>query len=217
MPKETFLNLSDDKRERIINIALEEFAEYDYRTASLSRVVEKAGIAKGSMYQYFENKKDLYLYLVDFVSKKKLEYISKHLNGEFKDFFDMYKKIIFAGAKFGLDYPLYNQIGYNAFKEGSNEEIGSMSTKLLKMSQEYLKGYIAQAQQQGQIRKDIELDMISFIISRLSVDIGDFIADKYNFTYKEIITAKDKLPITDEQLEAVMDDLIKFFRHGLEG
>ena len=85
------------------------------------------------------------------------------------------------------------------------------------MSQEYLKGYVAKAQQEGQIRKDIELDMISFIISRLSVDIGDFIADKYNFTYKEIITSKDKLPITDEQLEAVMDDLIKFFRHGLEG
>ena len=58
MPKQTFFNLPEDKRENLINIAIEEFAENDYQTASISRIVANAGIAKGSFYQYFENKED---------------------------------------------------------------------------------------------------------------------------------------------------------------
>ena len=41
-----------------------EFAEQPYRAASVSRVVSRAGVAKGSMYQYFANKRDLYAWLV---------------------------------------------------------------------------------------------------------------------------------------------------------
>ena len=64
MPKETFFNLPEAKRQRIIDLALAEFAEKDYDTASISRIVSQAGIAKGSFYQYFENKEDLYTYLL---------------------------------------------------------------------------------------------------------------------------------------------------------
>jgi AcrR family transcriptional regulator len=64
MPKPTFLNLPDEKRKRITELALDEFSTYPYRQASLSRIVSRAGIAKGSMYQYFENKLDLYRWLV---------------------------------------------------------------------------------------------------------------------------------------------------------
>lgn len=216
MPKDTFNNLPEDKRQRIIDIAVEEFAIFDYRTSSLSRIVEKAGIAKGSMYQYFESKTDLYIYIVEYVSQKKLEYINKNLNISSRDFYEMYKQMIFVSSKFGLDYPLFSQVGYNAFKESYNEEIGDMSSKLLKMSREYIREFVLKAQEQGQIRTDIELDLIAFIISQLSVDIGDYITDKFNFTYTQMINGQGKLPITDEQLEEVIDDLIKFFKNGLE-
>lgn len=49
MPKQTFLNLSDAKRKAFLEIALEEFANNDYNTASVSKIVEQAGIAKGSV------------------------------------------------------------------------------------------------------------------------------------------------------------------------
>ena len=68
MPSNTFLNLPDDKRERIISAALEEFANNDFRNASITRMVRSLGIAKGSVYQYFKDKKDLYLYLLVFVT-----------------------------------------------------------------------------------------------------------------------------------------------------
>lgn len=57
-------------------IALEEFADRDYDGASVSRVVARAGIAKGSIYQYFIDKKDLYLHLVDEAGRVLLEEIT---------------------------------------------------------------------------------------------------------------------------------------------
>ena len=49
MPKETFQNLPAAKRDRFVAAALDEFAQHDYRTTSLTRIVAAAGIAKGSV------------------------------------------------------------------------------------------------------------------------------------------------------------------------
>ena len=64
MPKQTFFNLPEQKRERIVLCAVEEFAQRGYKQASISRMVDAAGIAKGSFYQYFEDKDDLFVYIV---------------------------------------------------------------------------------------------------------------------------------------------------------
>ena len=51
MPSQTFFNLSEEKREAIVKVALDEFSRFDYSSASISRIVRKTGIAKGSFYQ----------------------------------------------------------------------------------------------------------------------------------------------------------------------
>ena len=71
MPKQTFFNLPEEKRDLIVDLAIEEFSGHDYDLASVSRIVSKANIAKGSFYQYFEDKQDLYFYLLDLASHEK--------------------------------------------------------------------------------------------------------------------------------------------------
>ncbi|XKF67493.1 TetR/AcrR family transcriptional regulator [Virgibacillus necropolis] len=61
----TFHNLDDAKQKRILNAALQEFAENGYERASTNQIVKNAGIGKGMLFYYFNNKKDLYLYLID--------------------------------------------------------------------------------------------------------------------------------------------------------
>ncbi len=63
MPNQTVFNLPDKKRTKISELAIAEFANADYDNASISNIVKQAKIAKGSFYQYFEDKADLYLYL----------------------------------------------------------------------------------------------------------------------------------------------------------
>ncbi|HQN45353.1 MAG TPA: helix-turn-helix domain-containing protein, partial [Anaerolineaceae bacterium] len=60
MPRPTFFNLPDEKRQKILEAAIDEFAERDYESASVSQIVIQAGIPKGSLYQYFVDKSDLH-------------------------------------------------------------------------------------------------------------------------------------------------------------
>lgn len=76
MPKPTFFNLPEHKRQLIFQHALTEFANHPYEQASLSEIVSKTGIAKGSMYQYFEDKCDLYMYVLEQAYAKKRGYLS---------------------------------------------------------------------------------------------------------------------------------------------
>ncbi|WP_332871753.1 TetR/AcrR family transcriptional regulator [Paraliobacillus zengyii] len=59
-----FAGLDKEKQKRIINAALEEFAERGYQEASTNRIVKAAGIGKGMLFYYFKNKKTLYHYLL---------------------------------------------------------------------------------------------------------------------------------------------------------
>ena len=43
--------------------ALDEFAAHGFHDASLNRVIDAAGISKGSMYYHFDGKEDLYAYV----------------------------------------------------------------------------------------------------------------------------------------------------------
>jgi len=62
-----FINLEAEKRERIINAALKEFAQKGYDKASTNEIIKEAGISKGSLFNYFNSKKELYLFLIDYM------------------------------------------------------------------------------------------------------------------------------------------------------
>ena len=64
--KDTFHNLSEEKRERIIRAALGEFAASGYEKATLDGVVQAAGISKGGLYEYISSKEDLFRYLLEY-------------------------------------------------------------------------------------------------------------------------------------------------------
>ena len=65
MPKKTFFRLSPEKQQRILDAAAEEFIEYrdNYEKSSVKRIAERADIAIGSIYKYFYDKNDLFLFL----------------------------------------------------------------------------------------------------------------------------------------------------------
>ncbi len=90
MPKETFLKLSKEKQQKVINSAKKEFARVPIENVSIKNIVEEADIARGSFYQYFENKEDLLIYILKENSEElnnKLRNKVKETNG---DIFELY-------------------------------------------------------------------------------------------------------------------------------
>lgn len=60
MPKATFLQLREDKQQRVRDAAIAEFADHPFDRANLDRIAAAAGVPKGSLYQYFHNKRDCF-------------------------------------------------------------------------------------------------------------------------------------------------------------
>jgi AcrR family transcriptional regulator len=71
MPKQTFFNLPEDKKEILIEAVEKEFSRVPLFEASIANMVQDAGIPRGSFYQYFENKEDAFFYLLKEHTKKR--------------------------------------------------------------------------------------------------------------------------------------------------
>ena len=48
LPRDTFNKLDESKKNRILDAAVDEFSQHGFRQASVNRMVERIGIAKGS-------------------------------------------------------------------------------------------------------------------------------------------------------------------------
>ena len=79
MPKDTFLNLSEDKKNKIINAAKKEFARVPIEEASIKNIVEEAEIARGRINQYFESKEDLLKYILNSKAKNLEAFLKQSL------------------------------------------------------------------------------------------------------------------------------------------
>lgn len=85
MPTETFFKLAEEKRKKIIEAGKDEFSSVSLDEASIKNIAEKAGIARGSFYQYFKSKKDLLFFILEEnreTMEKKLNRIIKESDGE---------------------------------------------------------------------------------------------------------------------------------------
>lgn len=65
MPTKTFQRLPEEKQARLIEAAWAEFTRVNYVDTSINNIVKDAGISRGSFYQYFTDKDDLFSYLLE--------------------------------------------------------------------------------------------------------------------------------------------------------
>lgn len=65
----TFENLEQSRKDRILQVCIEEFARNGYEKTSTNTIVKRLGISKGLLFLYFKSKKNLFLYLVEHISK----------------------------------------------------------------------------------------------------------------------------------------------------
>jgi AcrR family transcriptional regulator len=132
MPKPTFLNLVKEKQDLLINAAKKEFSRVPLHEASISNIIKDAGIPRGSFYQYFEDKEDIFFFLLEQDSKRVYElFISmiKLNNGDlFKAFVDWFKSILvnceisenrqyFKNAFLNMNYKIEKTFTKNFYEE----------------------------------------------------------------------------------------------------
>ena len=126
---ELFENLDKEKRDRIINASLKEFAAKGFDLASTNVIVKEANISKGSLFNYFDNKKGLYASMVDYSTL----IIEKIYDVVDLDETDLFKKIEAIGlAKLNIQkrYPQVFDFLFSMATEDSKEVQNVNQTKI---------------------------------------------------------------------------------------
>ena len=86
---EPYRQLPAEKRRRILDAALEEFAKKDYKSASTDDIAARAGISKGLLFYYFKNKQSLYLALAEETKERIESHLKLQKMRQITDFFDI--------------------------------------------------------------------------------------------------------------------------------
>ena len=208
MPKQTFLNLPEEKRRAFIEIALDEFANNDYNTASVSKIVEKAGIAKGSVYQYFADKQDLFLYLLDHANHEMMGVIQQTPPPDPNaDFFETLRWQMFVTVQAALKYPVHSKLARRAYTSPLPFR-DTILEKAKKVRQEHFQGMVARAQASGHLDPNLDPAVVSFMVQGLMNDLGSFLQSKFGKRKGNWVG----LPEVGE----VFDQVIDVLKSGLE-
>lgn len=207
MPKQTFLNLPEEKRKAFIEIALDEFANNDYNTASVSKIVEKAGIAKGSVYQYFADKQDLFMYLLDVSNQEMMKHIQQSPPPDpSAGFFALLRWQMSATVQAATKFPIHSKLARRAYSSPLPFR-DAVFEKAKKTRDGHFQAMIAQAQAAGQINPGLDPAIVSFMVQGLLNDLGPFLQSKFMKHKADWI----ELPEVGE----VFDQVIEVLKNGL--
>ena len=213
MPKPTFFNLPEDKRDLILEMAIEEFASNDYESASISQIVARAGIAKGSFYQYFEDKRDLYFYLVELAAEEKRRFLAAHPPPDPKmNLFDYMRWLLRVGLTFELSRPKLGWVAFRAIhveRPFGDEVLDHVQRSAL----DYYRSLLQMGVEQGSVDPEIDMDMAVFIVSRLFAAYGRHLIEREQLSLEDLdkgSPAYRDLDVTDME-----EHLISFLERGL--
>ncbi len=203
MPTKTFHNLDLDKQNRIIEAAFNEFAKMPYEQVKLSEIIRNSNIPRGSFYQYFEDKFDLYKYLFTIISNKKVEYMGDILpNPDKTPFLELFRELYIRGLQFAVENPIY----YRAFKflfDSRGEVYNQLIGDGLELAKDFYINYVETDKSLGRIRKDID----SELLADLFIDATTHIA------FDELAKTDT---IDQEKMLKKVDGLLQILKKGIE-
>jgi AcrR family transcriptional regulator len=214
MPKLTFFNLPEAKRHAFLQAAIEEFAGRDYASASISRIVAELGIAKGSVYQYFEDKRDLYLYLIELAAQERVAFVQSASPPDPEQGFYAYTEwLLEMGVRFTFVHPRLNQIIYRAmfgdapFRDETIQRMQASSLALVKQ-------VLAQGVAAGEVDPDLDLDMVAYLLNLYTNDFGNYLVSKLSLDPQKLVDG-DYSQLDMDQLRAVFAQAMEFLWYGL--
>ncbi|MEI6043092.1 MAG: TetR/AcrR family transcriptional regulator [Chloroflexota bacterium] len=214
MPKPTFFNLPEAKRKAFLETALEEFAGRDYESASISQIVAKLKIAKGSFYQYFEDKRDLYLYLIELAAQERIRFVkSLPPPDPQKSFFAYTEWLLEMGVRFTFEYPRLNQIIYRAMF-GTLPFRDEMLQRMKESSQDYIRQVLMQGIAAGEIEPDLDLELVAYLLNLITNDFNNFLIKKLELDPQRLMEG-DYSQLDLEAIRGVFTKAMEFVRYGL--
>lgn len=170
MPKQMYLNLSEDKKNKIFNAAIEEFSERNLQEAKVALIMKRAEISRASFYNYFEDTGDLYLYVIIKLRENRFEYLKQHMVYENDTFFEYFRSLYLCSVDFLLDNHHYIKISKHLW--ASEDPISkSLTDSLHRIYLETFSQKIEHDKTRGIIRQEVNTLVVAELFSQLSTTV----------------------------------------------
>ena len=180
MPQDTFFNLPEDKRNLIISSAVDEFSKAGYNTASINQICKKSNIAKGSFYQYFKDKLDLYVYIMTLAIKEKVNFFSTAIEESHNlTFIEQFRLLFLKGIEFAKKHPQYAALGEQFSKENDESAKSAVIKEGDKQSEVLFIQMIENAKTKGEIDSSVDSLALSMLLQSLTGAVNKYMLNKF--------------------------------------
>lgn len=206
MNLEKFENLDEDKKNKILNAAMDEFIAYGYVGASTNNIVKNAEISKGSLFNYFENKEKLFLYVFSYCMGQ----IPKKINS-IKDI-DI-KNDLFYGMRFFMNTIIGhftdNSKNFMFLAKGIISAPDHLRFQFLKKKREIQGNFVkilVDNIDKSYFRTEVKREQIEFLI----LTIMDTLSNRYIEEYEgDVKKLKDNTEVREKEIQSYIE-LIKY-------
>ena len=150
MPKIVDEQMREATRHRIMHVAASEFARLGFDQANINAIAEQAGIGKGTIYLYFENKRELFLEMLRFIAQAQLVVIrgALALDGTLQQRLErLFRAFARLAEEESDNFNVYMSALY-----GVNRAFQAEATKLLRDYVAVIALMLEQSQARGEIR-----------------------------------------------------------------
>lgn len=201
MPKERFLNLPDEKRRRICQAAYEELLRVTYDQLSINQIVHRAGIARGSFYQYFQDKDDLLAYMMADFQESCMKGVRSSVENEEGDVFYICLEVVKKIIAFGEEKEHY-QLLKNLFSDLKFGKIQSFEV-VCKINEDFIREMYPHVQKENWIIRGYD----QFVeLVRL---LGVLIRNACTEIFMDIVRKDEILDHLEWQLQIIRRGIIK--------
>jgi len=162
MPTVTWVRVDTARRAAVIEAAEAEFAAHGFSRGSLNVIARRAGVAKGSLFQYFADKRDLYAFIADIASQRVRFYMEGRIRAldSSRPFFEFLTDLLDDWVGYFADHPRERALHAAASFEVDTDARISVRTVIHRHYLEVLRPLVRDARARGDLHADSDTDAL---------------------------------------------------------
>jgi len=179
-----------ERKEELMDAALEEFAANRYEAASLNAIIKNAGISKGTFYYHFADKQALYLYLLEYASAAKMDFLRGRMAEtppQAGDIFELIKWQARLGVQFAAAHPRLEAFSRMLLKEKGQPIYDAAMGVLGDGAQTMFSEMIDDAIRRGDFREAYPRDFIQKTVGFLLANLDDIVYGDGDLTLDQML------------------------------
>jgi len=178
-----------ERKEEVLEAALDEFAANPYEAASLNTIIKNAGISKGTFYYHFADKQALYLYLLEHAADAKMDFLLQRMGdapGQAGDIFEMIKWQAGLGGEFAAAHPRLEALSRMLLKEKGKPIYDAAMALLGRGAEAMLAEMIDEAVRKGDFREAYPREFIVKTVGFLLANLDHIVYGDGDLTLDEM-------------------------------